>query len=231
MKYPDLGGGLGSLRPMKSSRGQLHGLDTNGLDTALSEAVCLGLDVDLDAKRLRLDLEVLTLTDLVLADGSAETDATSRRVGLTLHGVSRVAASLRRQRWDDLEPTVLPLELSGLPKAVNSFGGGRLHGWEFIDLDDSSWTLWRDLLSFDTSLDQQTAPHVLEFSQEEGLDPRALDIRVWFDSLAVHDAGDSEDSEDNEIALPDFVAGGLRWWSAHDAGDPRAAHPGVTPPL
>lgn len=212
---------------MKSSRGQLHGLelDTNGLDTALAEAVCLGLDVDLDAKRLRLDLEVLTLTELVLTDGSAETDATSRRVGLTLDGVSRVAASLRRHRWDDLEPTVLPLELSGLPKAVNSFGGGRLHGWEFIDLDDSSWALWSDLLSFDTSLDQQSAPHVLEFSQEEGLDPRALDIRVWFDSLAVHDA------EDNEIALPDFVSGGLRWWSAHDAGDPRAAHPGVAPPL
>ncbi|VFB00610.1 hypothetical protein [Nocardia cyriacigeorgica] len=203
---------------MNSSRGLLDGLDTAGIDIALREAACLGLAVDADTGRLELDLEVLTLP-------AQESTPADTKVRMTFHGVSRVAASLRIHRWDDVEPTVLPLELDGLGDAITSFGGGRLHGWEFIDIDDSSWSLWSELLSFDTMIDQRVSPHVLEFSQEEGLDPRELDVRVWFDSITIHDP------RGKQIPLPEFIAGGRRWWEAHDAGDPRTRRSGIAPPL
>lgn len=210
---------------MKSSRGQLDGLDTAGLNIALSEATCLGLDVDIETKQLHLDLAVLTLPESVQPDSTERTTPEEPKVRLTFNGVSRVAASLRQHRWDDNEPHVLPLELSGLSEAITSFGGGRLHGREFIDIDDSGWMLWSELLSFDTAIDQRISPHVLEFSQEEGINPRELDIRVWFDTIIIHD------SNGDEVPLPDFVSGGVRWWSAHDVGDPRTVHPGIAPPL
>ncbi|GAB2525122.1 hypothetical protein [Nocardia heshunensis] len=203
---------------MTVSRGLLDGLDIKGLNLALSEATCLGIDVDTAAGTLRLELDVLTLPE----DGPPPEYCD---IYLTLTGVSRVAASLRRQRWDDLEPVVLPLTLDGLHDAVNSFGGGALHGWDFLDLSDSSWSQWRKLLSFDTELRDAEGAHMMEFSQEEGIDPRELDVRVWFDGAVV------TDKQGNPIPLQDFIDGGVRWWQAHDAGDPRAMRPDVVPPL
>lgn len=203
---------------MNVSRGLLDGFDKTGLNTALSEATCLGLQVDTTARTVQLELEVLTLPE----DGPAPEDT---RVRLTLTGVSRIAASLRSQNWDDIEARVLPLTVDSLSEAIGSFGGGGLHGWEFVDLDDSSWALWSELLSFDTMLDQHLAAHVMEFSQEEGIDPRELDVRVWFDNITAHD------NTGREIPLKEFIAGGVRWWTAHDAGDPRTRRPGIAPPL
>ncbi|MFD0362162.1 hypothetical protein ACFQZZ_12000 [Nocardia sp. GCM10030253] len=203
---------------MNVSRGLLDGLDTAGLNTALSEATCLGLEVDEAGRRLSLELEALTLPP----DGPAPEEY---RVQLTFTGVGRVAASMRIQRWDDLAATVLPLQLDGLDEAIRSFGGGRLHGWEFIDVDDSGWALWSELLSFDTKIGDSTSAHVLEFSQEEGIDPRELDVRVWFDNMTIHD------KSGREIPLPEFIAGGMRWWKAHDEGDPQTMRPGIVPQL
>lgn len=203
---------------MTVSRGLLDGLDITGLDTALSEATCLGIDVDTAAGRLRMELDVLTLP----VDGPPPADCD---VFLTFTGVSRVAASLRRQRWDDLEAVVLPLTLDGLHDAVSTFGGGALHGWEFFDLNDNAWTQWRKLLSFDTVLADRPAAHMVEISQEEGVDPRELDVRVWFDGVTV------QDKAGNDIPLEEFIAGGARWWQAHDAGDPRTMRPNIVPPL
>jgi hypothetical protein len=203
---------------MNVSRGLLDGLDTAGLNTALSEATCLGLEVDEAGRRLSLELEALTLPQ----EGPA---AEGNRVLLTFTGVSRVAASMRVQRWDDLAATVLPLQLDGLDEGIRSFGGGRLHGWEFIDVDDSGWALWSELLSFDTKIGDEIAAHVLEFSQEEGIDPRELDVRVWFDNMTIHD------KSGREIPLPEFIAGGERWWKAHDEGDPQTMRPGIVPQL
>ncbi|MDO3647533.1 hypothetical protein [Nocardia mangyaensis] len=203
---------------MNTSRGLLDSFDINGLNTALSESTCLGVEVDTAAGRLQLALEVLTLP----TDGPAPTDT---KVLLTFTGVTRVAASLRIQRWDDIDPRVLPLTLDQLDEAIESFGGGGLHGWEFIDLDDSGWTLWSELLSFDTVLDQRIAAHVIEFSQEEGIDPRELDVRVWFDKITVTDLAGQE------IPIAEFIEGGRRWWAAHDSGDARATKADVAPPL
>jgi hypothetical protein len=212
---------------MTSTRGLLDGLDVACLDKTLSEAGCLGLEIDSEAKRLELDLEVLSLPEQIsgVSEEQPESGGGCRRVRLVFQGVTRIAASLRIQRWGDLAPRVLPLELPALPAAVASFGGSRLHGWEFIDLDDSSWTLWSELLSFDTTIDAGIARHVLEFSQEEGIDPRALDVRVWFDTVTAQTTGG------RPVPLPELVAGSERWWVAHAKGDPRATHPGIAPPL
>ncbi|MGW5308310.1 hypothetical protein [Nocardia thailandica] len=204
---------------MNQSRGLLDSFDITGLNTALSESTCHGAEVDITARQIRLTLEVLTLPE---EHGPAPTDTT---VTLTFTGVTRVAASLRIQRWDDIDAKVLPLTLEQLDEAIRSFGGGGLHGWEFVDLDDSGWTLWSELLSFDTVLDQRIAAHVIEFSQEEGIDPRELDVRVWFDRIIVTDRSGAE------IALPEFIAGGRRWWDAHARGEARAMKADIAPPL
>ncbi|MFE9321812.1 hypothetical protein ACIHDR_03265 [Nocardia sp. NPDC052278] len=203
---------------MNLSRGLLDGMETTALNTALSEATCLGVEVDTSNARLSLDLEVLTLP----AEGPAPEDY---RVKLTFTGVGRVAASLRIQEWDDVAARVLPLQLDKLDTAIRSFGGGRLHGWEFIDVDESGWVHWSELLSFDTRIDSHATTHVIEFSQEEGIDPRELDVRVWFDDMTIHDADGAE------IPLKEFIAGGVRWWKAHDAGDPRTLRAGIVPQL
>lgn len=191
-------------------------LDTAGVNAALAEAICLGCEFDPVARTLCLELEVLALPD----------SGPDSRVRITLREVRRVAASLRRQLWNHIDPDILPLAPEALDQAIRSFGGGRLHGWEFLDVEDSGWARWRELLSFDAVLDPaQPGAHVLEFSQEEGTDPRELDVRVWFDALAVQDASGAE------IPLPRFAAEGRRWWAAHDAGDPQAVRPGIAPPL
>ncbi|GGK55190.1 hypothetical protein [Nocardia camponoti] len=203
---------------MNVSRGLLDSFDITGLNTALSESTCLGVDVDAAQGRLQLALEARTLpVDAVTA--------VDRKVLLTFTGVTRVAASLRIQKWDDVDPRVLPLTLEQLNEAIDSFGGGGLHGWEFIDLDDSGWQLWSELLSFDTVLDQRISAHVIEFSQEEGIDPRELDVRVWFDRIEITDAAG------NPIAMAEFIEDGQRWWRAHDSGDTRASHIDIAPPL
>ncbi len=189
-----------------------------GLNTALSEATCLGLEVDEANAVVRVSLEVLALPE----SGPPSTD---RTFTLTLSGVGRIAASLRSQNWNQTEPMVEPLELSALATAVNSFGGAHLHGWEFIDLPESSWTQWGDLLSLDTTLSPDAAPHVLELSQEEGASPRELDLRVWFRAVGIRDLAG------NAIPLQDFIDGGVRWWTAHDVGDPRTKSEDVAPPL
>ncbi|WP_040787777.1 hypothetical protein [Nocardia paucivorans] len=211
---------------MTSSRGILEELDTTGLDTVLSEAACLGATVDTRAKLLHLEVEAQTLPEPGGILPTADPLTGHTRIRLTFEGVTRVAASLRSQRWNDLGPRVLPLELSGLGEAITSFGGGRLHGWEFIDIDDSGWALWSELLSFDTVIDdRRNARHVLEFSQEEGVDPRELDVRVWFDTVEAHL------TDGRTVPLSELVSAARRWWAAHDAGDPRALHPGITPAL
>lgn len=202
---------------MDASRGLLDGLDTAGLDTALSETTCLGLAVDAAQAQLRLELEVLTLP----GDGQ-DTDG---RILMTLSGVSRVAASLRQQRWDDVDPRIFALTLETLGEAIAGFDGGALHGWNFIDVDDSGWDLWRELLSFDTAVGDESPAHVLEFSLQEGTDPRELDVRIWFTDLTI------ETPAGRRIGIDEFVAGARRWWKAHDSCDPRTMLPDVAPPM
>lgn len=184
----------------------------------MSEATCLGLEVDEAHAVVRMRLEVLALP----VDGPPPAD---RTFTVVLSGVGRIAASLRSQSLNQAEPTVETLDLSALGAAINSFGCAHLHGWEFIDLPDSSWAQWGDLLSLDTTLSSDAAPHVLELSQEEGTSPRELDLRVWFRAIEVEAAAGTT------VGLQEFIDGGVRWWTAHDLGDPRTMSQDVAPPL
>jgi hypothetical protein len=190
----------------------------NGLNTAISEATCLGIEVDEPAATVTMRLEVLTLPP----DGF---ETTNREVTMVLSDVGRIAASLRAQNWNDREPIVAPLELANLNEVVQSYGGAALHGWEFVDLPESSWVQWRELLSVDTTLTGTDEKHLLELSLQEGVDPRELDLRVWFGDLQV------TRSDGAPIPLEEFIAGSLRWWDAHDRHDPRALAAEVAPPL
>lgn len=163
-------------------------------------------------------LDVLTMPN----DG---TDRMHRPVTLRLDQIGRIAASLRAQAWNDVEPTVFPLDLDKLDEVVQSYGGVSLHGWEFIDLPESSWAQWRELLSVDTTLSGTDDKHVLELSLQEGTNPRELDLRVWFGNLSV------TDESGRPITLDTFMADSRRWWDAHDHSDPRAVAAEVAPPL
>ncbi|KAA0024744.1 hypothetical protein [Antrihabitans cavernicola] len=190
----------------------------HGLNTALSEATYVGLTIDEAAATVRVELQVLALP----AEGPA---TENRTVILALTGVGRIAASLRKKDWYDEDPIVEPLDLAGIDAAVRSFGGGALHGWEFFDLPDSSWTQWRELLSLDTKVSDQPADHVVELYQQDGVGPRELDMRIWFTDVSIRNDGDAD------IPLQDFIDGGARWWDAHDHNDPRAVTAEVAPPL
>ena len=189
-----------------------------GLDIAVSEASCHGIELDPDAASIRLHLEVLSIPP----GGSEPAD---RRVMLVFGRVGRLAASLRAQKWDDLEATVFPLDLETLPQIVASYGVPELHGWEFFDLPDSCWTQWRELLSLDTRLGEGKRAHLFEMSLQEGIDPRELDVRIWFDELTLLDDAGAE------IPIDDFIACGQRWWDAHDRCDPCTRIDWVAPPL
>lgn len=50
-----------------------------------------------------------------------------------------------------------------------------------------------------------------------------MDLRVWFSNLhIVRRTGE-------EIALPDFIEGGVRWWDGLHTGDPRTGGKGIVP--
>lgn len=196
-------------------------LDKDGLNTALTEAICLGMQVNKADARIRIPLEVLTA-----ADGTPRSD---KRVDLVLLGVGRVAASMRFHWWTTLEPeeTVLPLSVESLDEAVHAFGGGCLHGWEFIDPPESSWSKWEKLLSFDTDLGTENTAHVLELTQQEGSNNRELDVRIWFTDLVIE-----EQPGGQQIPVQEFVNGGKKWWRAHHNSDPRTTHVWhIAPPL
>jgi hypothetical protein len=188
----------------------------DGLNVALNEAAWRGIDVDAEAARAMVTVEVLTLP----VDGPAPDDTT---MVLTLNGVSRVAASLRDGRWNDTEAAVQRLSLADLDAAVRRFGGCPVYGWEFIDPSPQSWTGWRDRLSLDANLAAEQAPHVLELFQEGGgsADPHHLDLRVWFSTLRV------ALRTGEEVPLQEFIEGGVRWWDGLHAGDPRTGGKGI----
>lgn len=186
----------------------------DGLNVALNEAAWLGIDIDAEGTRVEVLLSVLTLP----AESSAPDDT---NVVLRLDGVGRVAASLRKGRWDDTGATIEPLSLPALETAVRDFGGNPVYGWEFIDPPEESWADWSDRLSLDANLSNEPAPRVLELFQEGGT--RHLDFRIWFQDLRIY-RGTGEG-----VPLQEFIDGGVRWWDGLYAGDPRTGGNGIIP--
>lgn len=187
---------------------------------ALNEAAWVGVDVDLAARRARLQFDVLSLPpDDAPGTGSRVTVTVSR-----VSRVSRIAASLRMGWWNDEAAEVIPLGIADLDATVRSFGGCPIYGWEFIDPPEESWAHWRDRLSVDARLQQDESRHVTDLFQEGGsAQPRHLDLRIWFAQIQI------TIPDGRSIALRDFIAAGVRWWDGLYAGDPRTSGQGIFP--
>ncbi|MEU4324130.1 hypothetical protein [Nonomuraea dietziae] len=188
-----------------------------GLNTALNEASWLAMKIDEGSRRATLLMDVLTLP----ADGPAPTDST---VTLELRELSRIVGSYRRGLWNDPDADVLPLTVRELEVVIHDCGACPVYGWEFLDPPEENWSDWRHRLSLDIALSPAPGAHVLELFQETRQGQlHHLDVRFWFDELRILDPNDEE------MALADFIRGGIRWWDAMYAGDPRTASSGIVP--
>lgn len=185
----------------------------DGLGIALNEAAWTHVEHLVPECTVEAELEVLTLPE----SGPEPSD---RRRILRLTGVSRIAASYRRGRWDDPLAQAVPLELTDLNEVIERFGRLPIYGWEFIDLGDAHFRRWRDRLSLDIRLDA-SGTHTVDVFQENGVE--ILDYRVWFAGLEVLDG------EGLRIPTEAFVAGGVRWWDALYARDGRTGGHGIVP--
>jgi hypothetical protein len=191
--------------------------ERDGLNVALNEATWAGVDVDLAARRARLEFDVLSLPP----DGAP---GAGSRVTVAVSQVSGIAASLRMGWWNDEAAEVIPLEIADLDATVRSFGGCPVYGWEFIDPPEESWVHWQDRLSVDTRLQQGESPHVIDLFQEGGsAQPRHMDLRIWFAKFQV------TTPDGRGIALRDFIAAAVRWWDGLYSGDPRTSGQGIFP--
>lgn len=188
-----------------------------GLGVALNEAALLGIEYVPARHMVSVTFSVLTLPD----DHSPEPADPRRQLILT--EVGRVAAALRESSWDDVSAECMPLAASELLSAVQSFGGQPIYGWQFINYADPAWDVWKSRLSLDVQLNGGSLTNRLMLFQEGATLNRCIDIWIWFEELLIRDA------TGNLIEPDDFIAGGIRWWNAMHAGDPRTQGHGILP--
>lgn len=190
-----------------------------GLDIALNEATLVGAEVDPERRIAAVTLALLTLPE----SGPPPDDP---RVQLILQPVGRVAASLRRGRWDDRSAPVEPFALNELLDVVQSFKQGPIYGWEFFDVSsDEGSAIWEDRLSFDERFGDDGNTHTLTLFQETfgQQQDRHLDICIWFDDLTIFGP------ERQQLDIDEVIAGGKRWWDGLFSGDTRSQEAGIYP--
>jgi hypothetical protein len=185
--------------------------EVRDLNVALNEASLVAVDVEPAKARAVVKLEVLTLPE----QGPMPDD---RGRQLILNGVGRVAASHRDGRADDPHAPVLPLERDGLTAAIATFLDHAIYGWEFINRGDDPFVEWSNRLSMDSQLPGR-GTQTLDLFQEDGR--RVLDLRIWFEELTVATASGAW------VEFDEFTAGGVRWWDALYARDPRVSGHGI----
>jgi hypothetical protein len=186
----------------------------HALGVALNEATLIGVEVNAERRAASLTFVPLSLP----VAGAAPPD--DPRVQFILSPVGRVAASLRDGLWNDAEASVERVALEELLNTVLSFKGLPVYGWEFLDRpDDDNFARWSDRLSLDWRSEPAGLSHTLDLFQAGG--SRHLDLRIWFDDLRILTP------EKPDVSLDDFTAGGVRWWDALYAGDPRTAGHGI----
>ncbi len=187
--------------------------EKEGIGVVLNEATLLGAEVDTASCVAAATFALFTLPE---SDPMPE----DRRLQFRFESVDRVAASLRRGRWNDVTASIESFGIDELPKIVESFGGLPVYGWDFID-QDADIAQWVDRCSFDWRCQNEHAVHSIRLFQE-GPD-RHLDLAIWFGDLRLLDA------DQNEVPLADVIAGGRRWWDAFHAKDPRTQGFGMFP--
>jgi hypothetical protein len=187
---------------MERSRG-----DREGLNIALNEAILLGLEVDASRRLGGGTLEVLSLPE----SGEPPTD---RRVQVLFVNVGRVAAIL----IDPDQPSAVPIQTEQLLETVQSFGGGAIYGWEFVDITDNPLLPPGAGKSLDVEFAGGSKAHSINLFQEGR---RKLDVCIWFEGLAIRTP------DGNEVDVEEFIAGGRRWWDAFHRHDPRTQGHGL----
>ena len=186
-----------------------------GIGTALNEATFLGAEHDPARNLVVTTFSVLTLPP----DGGPEPKDRRRQIALTQ--VGRIAAALRDSRWDDEEAKPIPFAVSELLPVVRSFGGQPVYGWEFINADDPAYARWESRLSLDYHSSAGSLDNCIHLFQEGVAPDRHLELWIWFTGIQIRDA------LGNPIELPDFIAGGQRWWDALHSRDPRTGGHGI----
>jgi hypothetical protein len=184
----------------------------DGLGVALNEASLAG--VEYEAER---NLACATLICLALPqDGPEPEDA--RRVFI-FKQIGRIAASLRT--GTDSNEVVERFEAHDLLSTVQSFDGQPIYGWKFINAHDAFLAQWGNRLSLD--LRPRSGSMKNSFTLFQQTYGRCFNLCIWFESFEIFDA------MGNPISIADFIAGGERWWSAMQAGDPRTQGHGIVP--
>lgn len=197
------------------NRAMLTQEEKQGLGVAFNEATLLGAEVDPTSRVAGITLSVLALPETGPSPGDS-------RLQVLLHGVSRVAASLRLGNWNDVQAPMQSFELSELLCVVQSFGGCAMYGWEFFDLSAEQFESWQGKFSLDVTFDETPGQHSISLFQE-GHGDRHLDLCIWFSDIQFrHPVGD-------EISLSEVIAAGKRWWDALYQKDPRVTDRGIIP--
>lgn len=181
--------------------------EKEGLSLAFNEATLPGAEIDPSARLAAVTLSVLTLPE----SGSAPADS---RIQVLLHGVSRVAASLRNGLWNDPAAAVVPFALSDFLNVVQSFGGCAVYGDEFFDVHEPELKKWDNRFSLDVVLSTDAGRHSICFFQEGGRE-RHLDFCIWFQDLTVRDVAG------RLVPVSEIAEGAQRWWAAFRNNDPR----------
>jgi hypothetical protein len=194
---------------------ELNGEQRDALGVALNEATLLGFEVDSTRRVGVATFKVLTLPE----KGPPPQDC---RVQFLFLPVGRVAASLRKGTWDNVDAEVVPFSVDQLLEIVSSFGGLPIYGWEFFDVDEAQLAYWGSRFSLDWRSGEDGVSHSIRVFQEDGFN-RYLDLLVWFDSFEIRRA------DGIVVPIEDFVAGGKRWWDGLNSGDPRTQDAGIIP--
>lgn len=189
--------------------------EKKGLGVALNEATLWGVEFNEKKRWLAATFAVQSLPE----DGLAPEDP---RVQLVFKPVGRVAASLRKGRWDDREAEIIQFQIEQLQEIVAANCGQPIYGWEFVDVTgEANFERWADRLSLDYSGGNDGMKHSIVLFQE-GIE-RHLDLCVWFDELQIFDP------KFQVIPLDAFIARGVQWWNAMYAGDSRTSVSGIVP--
>lgn len=121
---------------------------------------------------------------------------------LRFQSVKRFAASHRREYWqyqgdtefEQYKPEELQREIEKLPSA-------EMRGWDYFNRGEEAFQQWRQYLTFDERLDEQTeVVNTIDlFAIRYAGNDEIIDLRIWFDDFTI------SDTRGNEISREDFT--------------------------
>jgi hypothetical protein len=186
-----------------------------GLNIAMNEATCRGLEFDPQRAILGTTFEVLTLPE----SGPPSQD---RRVQILFGTVGRLAARLLVGSQEQPYSTPVRFEAQDLLSISQEYAAMSIYGWQFINQDDSRiFAGWSDRLSLDYRSDGSGMDNTLDLAFVDSM--RDFRLRIWFSEILIRNpAGEV-------VPVEEFIAGGKRWWNAFNNGDPRSEGMGMYP--